>query len=242
MPNHCLNKLKIEGESAKVQEFFQAIKADKADDDGSFSPFDFNKIIPMPESLNIVSGSTTDEGIAILDPNSDEAEKYLGYNWVNAKGEKIKTYEMLVEHLKGRHPKDLDECLKMGRTALDNLKEYGCKDWYSWSVKNWGTKWGAYDFVEVNNEPDIENYEIVFNTAWSPPVPVIEKLGELFPDLSFTLHYFEPGAGFAGCLEVEGDESSDNYTENPNSVQAIGEEEFGMEPWEENENEDSEDE
>jgi hypothetical protein len=37
-----------------------------------------------------------------------------------------------------------------------------------------------------------------FDTAWSPPIPVIEKLAELFPDHAFELQYFEGGMGFSG--------------------------------------------
>lgn len=37
-----------------------------------------------------------------------------------------------------------------------------------------------------------------FDTAWSPPVPVIEKLASMFPDHEFDLKYYEGGIGFCG--------------------------------------------
>ena len=37
-----------------------------------------------------------------------------------------------------------------------------------------------------------------FDTAWSPPVPVIEKLATMFPDHEFDLKYYECGIGFCG--------------------------------------------
>ena len=37
-----------------------------------------------------------------------------------------------------------------------------------------------------------------FDTAWSPPVPVIEKLSSMFPDHEFDLKYYEGGMGFCG--------------------------------------------
>jgi hypothetical protein len=37
-----------------------------------------------------------------------------------------------------------------------------------------------------------------FDTAWSPPIPVIEKLASMFPDHAFELKYFEGGMGFSG--------------------------------------------
>lgn len=43
-------------------------------------------------------------------------------------------------------------------------------NWYDWSVSHWGTKWNAYDVVEVSDE------QITFDTAWAHPAPVIEAL------------------------------------------------------------------
>ena len=37
-----------------------------------------------------------------------------------------------------------------------------------------------------------------FDTAWSPPISVIEKLASMFPDHTFELKYFEGGIGFSG--------------------------------------------
>jgi hypothetical protein len=37
-----------------------------------------------------------------------------------------------------------------------------------------------------------------FDTAWSPPVPVIERLAARFPDHEFILKYYEGGCGFCG--------------------------------------------
>jgi hypothetical protein len=59
---------------------------------------------------------------------------------------------------------------------------YGCKDWYSWSCKFWGTKWNSYDSCPV----DPDDTSITFNTAWSAPHPVIEKLAEMYPDVIIT--------------------------------------------------------
>lgn len=44
---------------------------------------------------------------------------------------------------------------------------------------------------------------IEFDTAWSPPIPVIEKLAGIFPDHEFNLEYYEGGMGFCGhaCWE-----------------------------------------
>ena len=70
--------------------------------------------------------------------------------------------------------------------------------WYDWRVQNWDTKWDAYD-VEVV-DPDPENMEITFNTAWSPPESICHALREQYPDVSVSWFYDEPGCEIAGYL------------------------------------------
>jgi len=85
---------------------------------------------------------------------------------------------------------------------------------YEWCLANWGTKWGCYD------ASDWKLYKrsamIRFDSAWSPPIPVIHAMAKRFPKLKFTLRYYECGMGFKGCLQVKGedvlkDEYSDGY-------------------------------
>ena len=68
--------------------------------------------------------------------------------------------------------------------------------WYHWCVENWGTKWEPdMHGLDVS---DYDSLEISFNTAWSPPEGVVEKLREKFPDLSFQCFFDEPGCEVAG--------------------------------------------
>lgn len=71
----------------------------------------------------------------------------------------------------------------LGLQAYRNIEQYGAASWYDWCVKNWGTKWNAceptLDFDENN-----EDY-LRFETAWSPPHPILEKLSEMFPSITF---------------------------------------------------------
>ena len=68
--------------------------------------------------------------------------------------------------------------------------------WYMWCVNNWGTKWDACD-KSVEYE-DSEILALTFNTAWSPPEGIVEKLREKYPELSFQCFYDEPGMESAG--------------------------------------------
>lgn len=71
----------------------------------------------------------------------------------------------------------------------------GGLDWYSWSINNWGTKWNSYAFNEGENHA---RYGFSFDTAWSPPEPVFDKLVEKFPNLTFDVAWFDEGWMHAG--------------------------------------------
>ena len=70
--------------------------------------------------------------------------------------------------------------------------------WYDWRVQNWDTKWDAYDVEFVDEDPD--QFEVTFNTAWSPPEAICSALREQYPDLSISWFYDEPGCELAGYL------------------------------------------
>ena len=72
---------------------------------------------------------------------------------------------------------------------------------YEWCCEAWGTKWNAARAV-LSLQKD-GSARIDFDTAWSPPIPVIEKLSAMFPDHHFTLEYFEGGCGFCGQARWE---------------------------------------
>ena len=69
---------------------------------------------------------------------------------------------------------------------------------WDWRVQNWGTKWNSSE-CEVTIMDDAQ-VEFTFNTAWGPPEPIIHKLRELYPDVSITAFYDEPGMELAGYI------------------------------------------
>ncbi len=103
----------------------------------------------------------------------------------------------MIPNDKGELPEVRDDDL--GKTF--NIKQFpdGSSDdrWYYWHIDNWGTKWNSCDCV-VEDEGNVLRY--IFNTAWGPPEPIIYKLRELYPDVSITAFYDEPGMEVAGYL------------------------------------------
>ena len=104
---------------------------------------------------------------------------------------------------KGEFPKLRQELNKDGSVFYETYDFPDGKNddrWYHWNIQNWGTKWDiTADSVEMESY-DSEQLEIEFATAWSPPEPICKKLRQMFPELSFSWFYDEPGMEFAGYL------------------------------------------
>jgi len=163
-------------------------------------PFDFNKLVPMPESLDVESGSSNDLDIYYylsekLSIPVEEMKKHsltmlllsnhFSTEWID------EIYKRIVKRIKaGEYPN-----YETGRTLVDNWKKYGAKTWYEWCNKNWGTKWNAFEVCW--NENSIE-----FTTAWRAPEPIFKKMCEDFPgsELLFTCEYEE---GYTAIYEEQ---------------------------------------
>ncbi len=146
MPNWTSNRIYVEGETADIRAFLEAVKWQD-------ELFDFNSIFPMPQILTrTVSGHTTFDGV-----------KHSA--WTTDTDASGKTFE---------RPFNDEE-----RQELQNI---GFNNWYDWACKNWGTKWKASD-VDVTDCSEHGYAEILFNTAWCAPIPILKKIREMFPQL-----------------------------------------------------------
>jgi len=75
-------------------------------------------------------------------------------------------------------------------------KLYGTDSWYDWKILHWGTKWNSFNGEIADMDDEYLVYR--FDTAWSPPTPVIEALREKFKDISISAFFDEPGMEIAG--------------------------------------------
>ena len=96
-----------------------------------------------------------------------------------------------------------------GKDMTDWFKFEG-NDWYNFNVREWGTKWDVavsednkYPDTYMEESPNGENHVVYynFNTAWSRPMPALQKLSAQYPSLLFTLSY-EEETGWGGELEI----------------------------------------
>lgn len=90
-----------------------------------------------------------------------------------------------------------------GDLGPNERAKYGSNNWYDWRIANWGTKWNAYDanIDKINNV-------IEFDTAWSCPLGVFDKLAELCYEhnVSFTGKWADEDTGYnVGVFESDCD-------------------------------------
>ena len=55
--------------------------------------------------------------------------------------------------------------------------------WYTWNIKNWGTKWGGYCNVKISDN------EYEFQTAWSAAFKIVEEIHKNFNDIKIEFTY-----------------------------------------------------
>ena len=103
---------------------------------------------------------------------------------------------------KGEFPKVKQHFGKDGQLMFETHEFPDGKNddrWYHWNIQNWGTKWDACH-VEIEYYDDSQ-IEMRFDTAWSPPEPICNRLREMFDDIHISWFYDEPGMEFAGYLQ-----------------------------------------
>ena len=179
---------------------------------------DFNIIIPQPEDLDITSGSHsydipskyffTEETKRKLEKQRRIIGNVLEmlYDDTMTQAEfvqKVLEDKKLIKTIKAfkgwysrksknikyaMKKKELTETLENYIKGFFNIKRYGERDWYDWSIKNWGTKWNAGDTV-------VDSDVIEFQTAWSTPIPVFVELSKRLKDIPIIVHYADEDIG-----------------------------------------------
>lgn len=184
MPNHVTNRITA---PAKVL----AMLIDQKDESGTLGKcVNFGKVIPCPPEI------VTDDIVCYV---KDWAEIALGLLDLKTPPSNAKLDEMVRSlHLsnsirllkEGPFPKDFDDKdFDVFVRLIRAHRAHGKMDWYDWNIANWGTKWGAYQTKIISTT------EVMFQTAWSAPHPVIEKLAALNPTADFRHEWADEDLG-----------------------------------------------
>ena len=190
MPNYVKNRVVMEGIADLP--LFREVDGKKH--------FDFNRLIPMPKELEMEEGSITEEviiyyltercSISIQALQGDKANmaRTLVQNMFSEKWHE-EIFRRVQVKMAGASEAEKDIAYDKGRQYISNFMEYGFTTWYGWRNHNWGTKWNACD-TEI-----LDKDTIVFDTAWSNPDPIMEKLGEMYPGIRIEHWWADEDAG-----------------------------------------------
>jgi hypothetical protein len=201
MPNWCVNKLSITGNAKDINALVKRV-------DGDGEVFSFAAIVPPPDtrfySINEeqnhfqcgCKAEFHETTPAIGEPFTEGFVSSKGDWRVNGKPVLIIPSDQNAQSIKAV----FDEQFVGGKEVCpEHLVEKYSRHpdwWYNWNVAHWGTKWSAGDaHIERHKDTHITYH---FDTAWAPPMPVVEALAEQFPTLSFEFSFCEGGMGFAG--------------------------------------------
>lgn len=211
---------------SEVKNFVRSHGETGADGDGSF---DFQSIVPMPDSyIGIDSGSETENALAIvlsaMNPNNDfvvsSVGKVNGEKWAQIVAsayspfafgtpqELVNNFSLcksevkreLMAETEEEYCEKLQPVIALGKRVVENILNYGAKDWYDWRCAHWGTKWNAA-CVRLVSATD-ECLEYSFQTAWSLPDEVFRQLSKLYPDIQIEVQYANEDIGYNCGLSV----------------------------------------
>jgi len=105
--------------------------------------------------------------------------------------------------MSGSHGAGTPEQKELEAQQAANLAKYGYKDWYDYSVAEWGTKWDVGGEDDQITELSDEQVIFSFESAWSPPIAAYYKLQEM--GFKIDAMYYEPGCAFCGHFSDDGD-------------------------------------
>jgi hypothetical protein len=224
MPNWCANDLTISGKTTDINAMVELFDVDA----NGVIIFSFEKIYPTPDELkndDLWSSDTSADTIAKQykrnDPLTDiDKVSLLGRECVLSEGVKeflddsryidwVNSYVLLKEE------DDEDKIMSFAQDfvkMVNRLEAYGFTGWYGWRVANWGTKWdvapddASINIVEYKGNRNKSKFSSTFDTAWAPPLGVLHKLSERFPELEIKVAFFEGGCCFKGTAKFKGGE------------------------------------
>lgn len=228
MPNFVMNRVFAKGSKQDLCDLKKLIS------ESVNHKIDFNKVIPMPPTLNIVDGSCKALALAayhiasggakadnLLDQRELERLDELRADYVRKTGSDRISDEELDSYIKQRDmglspDNEFFSFAAYGKIYFYNRTEYGCFSWYDWCTDNWGTKWNAEcgSIEEIEDLPDGNGtLSFSFQTAWSMPLPIFQKLSVMFPAVLFHVFYADEDIGSNCGVLIIGTGQNSNMTE-----------------------------
>ena len=240
MPNWVINKVKF---SSRGKEIIDKITSTNNDEEY----VDFNKIIPMPKTLNITSGGNDRDAMqyALLKMDTLQLKqtieklKETSTSFYGNYFEKIYSCKKYTLEELEKVAKEFEEKLNsgkqdrfnevdykelgvnnledLGNAYINNILQYGADSWYDWCCENWGTKWNASDTYIIDDN------EIEFSTAWSCPVNIFKELSKQFSGVEIAVDFADEDIG-SNCGKI-------TFLNGEMEEYIVGDTDFALEVW-----------
>ena len=206
MPNWVKNRI-ITGNRDLTEKLIEKYGTLAGDEDTKSMQFDFNKVIPMPEDLQIEFSTKSDNALSLyltkVSPYVDyfgDIKDKLSYDEFNDIKKNISKHLMCnhcvtidensLPKVLEKYNDELDSMFKLGERQVSNIMKYDAVNWYDWSINNWGTKWNS-ESLEV----DDRKQTLSFETAWDPAIPVFLEITKQNPTKRFAFMYADEAIG-----------------------------------------------
>lgn len=222
MANYVYNIVNIAFPSESEKEAAKAVLLKEGE-------FDFNHIIPMPESLNIEDGSVTQHAAVYVARETGMLErgrfetlpekaktclqKFLRFS--DKTGLTLWKYANAVEY-RGRL-EDVKQTKDEARKAIigyhspktkaefDALGETALSNAIYYGAPTWydwcKKNWGTkWNAGEVSTSESVTELDISFETAYNEPAPIFEKMSQMLPNATISVAFANEEIG-SGCGE-----------------------------------------
>ena len=202
MPNICENTIQIQGKKEDIDRLIEATKTighvgrfDMGEKEHT-DTLDLCKAHPVPEEFKLISTGANN----------------INGNKVDLWWYRSKTTGEITENDIFSRDEDLvaEEIPQEYQDELTN--KYGTNNWYDWTYDNWSTKWvtkadmeelsyDEFSWTEDGKEKTEVNLEFVVDSAWGPPVYLLQKIAD---DYNFRIgcRWWEEG-GEAGWEHIQ---------------------------------------
>ena len=207
MPNHYSNSITFMCNKHRLNEILEAIQYnyDGERRECGIGTINFEKILPIPASLDIESSDRTYDAaryyLTLINPCTPflDVEKVP---WDTFCELYTRLPQRVLSGLDSVDTTQLEEkwskefLLKRGQCVVENIWNYDAATWYDWCYENWGTKWNAYSCSYDGDNT------IHFLTANGPSCKVTQALSEVYADVTM-IHEWDGGYLADCCGKVQ---------------------------------------
>lgn len=145
---------------------------------------DFNKLIPMPQELDMRAGFVTNLGLKQYITFMAESAITAQATLFMPDAERTAVVGAHLAKWGAVELKD-PEAWALGKKAFQNLKKYGCPTWVEWSKLNWGTRDNAFHCTALDGASDT----MAFQTTDTAVPKIAAALSEKFPSQNIIYHW-----------------------------------------------------